>query len=360
MQKLTILLACLTWLTFGGCKSDKDADTATEGVSPQCDAPDGYVAFDVGNHHNQDVRLNTYDEMLELMESAVDEDGNVDGDKFVQAKALYMDETASANLRAKVQERKDEHLDGGPLQGDRIDATIVAFLDFGAEASTALEAHVAAEWVDKSLQEWFFLSVYYELVEPTRQHWDEAFGYFGSHSDNDDAKLQGLALSAFKRDATNGTNLEPEIFNALIDGACILDEALTAADAEELALEDIDGLPAVVEEIDGNLQKVLAFYAGHEAYEMQELLDDGADTDEVVVKTAELVPIMLPLLRIMEERGGDSADRAEQLKTLLADFPLRDGVPDSDALTDTSFIDSLDLAQLLSILEAEYDIEIKG
>lgn len=345
---------------FLGCKKEETASQAID-VSPQCDAPDGYIAFDVGNHQPQDTRLNTFDKMINAMAAAVMADGTVDGSAFKKAKSLYLDAAKSADLQTKVLERLDEHVKGDPPQGERLDETLLAFLDFGAAATTAREAEVAAVWVEITLQEFFFLSVYHELIDPTREHWDEAFGYFGSHSDNDESGLQGLAMMASLRDATNGTNLGAEIFNDLIDGACVLDEALTKADAETLPLKDMPELEGVVEDIDTTLQKVLAYTLGHDAMEIVDLLEaGGTDVDDLTVEAAELVAIATPLIRLMNDRGGASADRADQLQAIIDTLPLADGVPDSAALADDSWIADFDPTAILELIEAEYDIDVKG
>lgn len=353
-------LVLCTMCLFASCKKDTAASIDRE-VSPQCDSPDGYIAFDTGNHQPQDTRLSAYDDMIDLMASAVAEDGNLDGSYFEKAKTLYKDATRSADLQAKVLERLDEHVAGDPLQGDRLNATILAFLDFGVAATTVREAKVAAVWVEITLQEFLFLSVHHELVDPTREHWDEAFGYFGSHSDNDDANLQGLAHEAAARDFTNNTNMGAEIFNDFIDGACVLDEALTKEDVETLPLDEIPELATIVSDIDWNMQQLLAYKTGHDALEIRDLLEaGGSDVDSLTVEASELVALSIPLIRLMKDRGGESADRAKQLQDIIDTLPLADGVPDAVALQDETWIVDFDPMPIVTLVSTEYDIKVKG
>ena len=360
MRFLTVVLTAFAFGLCVGCKQDA-ATGADNGSSPQCANPDGYIAFDVADYQAQDVRLSVYDDILALMDSAVAKDGSVDGSYFDKAKVLYKNATKSADLRSKVLERLDEHVAGSPLQGERLDSTLLSFFDFGAAATTAREAQVAATWVRFTLVEFFFLSVHHEMEDPTREHWDEALGYFGSHSDNDEANVQGLAQLATERDAANNTDLRAEIFNDFIDGACILDEALMKADVETLPLSKIPELGDTVDNIDLNLQKVLAFTAGHDAIEVRDLLEAGGmDVDGLMVEATELVTLFIPLERIMNDRGGKSAQRATQLRQLIDMLPMANGTPDASALQDQAWFENFDPTQIVILLEAEYDISIKG
>lgn len=338
---------------------DGDRDTSSDATAPQCDDPDGYVAFDMTNHESQDQRLSAYAEMLELMSAAVDEDGGVDADKMAEAADIYLDDNASANLREKVMGRVDQHDEDEPAVGEELDASLLAWLDFAKQADTALAARVARQWLDKTLLDFFFLSVHHELLEGTRETWDEAYGYYGSGPHNEEGERLGLSATATDRDDENGTNLSAEIFNALIDGACELDMALTDADTDQLDLADAEALSAIVQDIDGSLQKVLAYSVGHEAYEVAGLIEAGADDlDELTVEAAELLAFARPLVRVMRSRGGDSKERAEELQQLLDVVPLSD--PETLDLEDTGWIEEVDTDRIIELLEAEYDIEVLG
>jgi len=356
--KRAAVAAALCALAACGDSADDDGGAGNgDDVSPQCSAPDGYVAFDSANHQSQDRRLAAHAEMVALMEAALATGAPVDDSKFADALALYTDPVEAAELQIKVQGRLDEHVAGQPLVGDRIDATIVAWLEAGQNATTVLEANLARQWVDKSLQEFFFLSVHHEMLLGAREKWDEAFGYYGSGASNAEDELAGLALTAFKRDGTNGTTLGADIYNGLIDGACQLDMELEEQDSIDVTSTDL--LYDTVRSIDGDLQRVLAYSAGHEAFEMAELLEaDPVDTDEIFVKSAELEAFFLPLERNMLDEGGESKARAEEIRTQLDLMPGAD--PEAVDLTDTTWIDSVDAARILELIEEEFEIEVKG
>ncbi|MDH5672164.1 MAG: hypothetical protein OEZ06_08445 [Myxococcales bacterium] len=349
-----------------GCSSDGDgtgSEVATTSAPLQCDSG-SYVAFDSANHLNQDLRLAAHAEMNTLMKdaaSAMDAgDASAASDMFGAATTIYMEESESASLRVKVMGRLDEHVAGDPVEGERLDATIVKWLEFGSGAQDPLEATVARQWVDKTMTEFFFLSVHHELLAGTRKNWDEAFGYFGSGPDNDEADFRGLASTAFKRDSNNGTSLEPEIFNGLVDGSCEVARALDEAEAEEIDIAGTAVEPIVVD-IDLAMQQVLAYSVGHEAFEMIELLEaDTVDTDEITIKAAELIPFFVPIERIMNDKGGDSAERAAEIRSIVDAMPVSD--PDQMDVGDTSWIDGLGEgpARIIELLEVEYDIEIQG
>jgi hypothetical protein len=332
------------------CSSEDEGPEQNSGLAPQCTSST-YVSFDSGNHANQEIRLQTHAKLISLMKEA----------KFSEAKQLYMDPVPSANLREKVQGRLDEHVAGAPSQGDRLDGTIVAWLEFAVDAPSALESTVARQWVDKTLTEFFFLSVHHEIIAGTRKNWDEGFGYYGSGVDNSESGLLGLAATARKRDDTNGTYLQAEIYNGLIDGSCSLDNGLRSAGADKIAVESVPELATLVASMDLAMQKVLAYSVGHEAFGMRELLAaTPRDDDGITVKAAELIPFFIPLERIMKDKGGDSATRAAEIRSLIDEMPVAD--PSKLDVSDTTWIDGLGDApdRILDAIEAEYGIVVKG
>jgi hypothetical protein len=272
-------------------------------------------------------------------------------------------------LRAKVQGRTNDHLDGNPVRGDYIDATIMKWLNAGIAATTNLEANIAKQMVDKTFTEFFFQSVYHEMVDGSRSHWDEAFGYYGTKSDNDETEHEAFAVTAFKRDATNGTNLNAEIFNNLIDGSCALGKALSAAGKEEIDWKSDTAVSAAITDVDMAMQKILAFSTGHEAFEMQEAFDNSFDitnsehTDEVWIKMAELVPFFVAIEPILLAKGGDSESAAKEIRAFvdMVDFEKLDEVEWMTTFaTDDATTGKSAPQRIIQLLEAEYSIDIKG
>ncbi len=360
----------VTLLTVVACGGDDEANTGAgdvgdgvgQNTSPQC-AGGTYVAFDSANYAKQGTRLLAHAEMVSTVKPAGTDISKAS--LFVDARAMYTDETVSANLRAKVQGRKDDHVDPAALQGDRMDAAIMSAFDTGEAATETVGAQVAKQVIDKTLIEFFYLSVYHEMLLGQRKKWDEAFGYFGSGAENDEGGLRGLAAVALKRDSSNGTNLGTELFNDFIDGSCELDKALTEAGTEEIDPMATPALATIIERIDDNMQKVIAYSAGHEAFEMNEIIVEGfdsTDADDVSrfwVKYAELLSYFKPLETQMNNRGGDSAARAAEIAGYLS-------VADMDDLAAIDWMDGIATAasgdsaasRIVELLSVEYGIDI--
>lgn len=326
-------------------------DAGPEDQPPQCDGAE-YVAFDAANHANQDLRVQAYVDMMALLDEAK-ADPSLASAKFTAAEDLYLN---TASLADKVQGRNDDHLESPTNVGADLHATLLAGFDAGKSASTALEVSLAKQAVDKTLIEFFFLSVHHEMLLGARDKWDEAYGYFGSGPANAEADLKALASVAKKRDDGNGTQLGSTIFNGLVDGTCELARILEAEGKEEIDPREHDALWTIIEETDLAMQKVLAFSAGHEAFEMVEIQGDlAADPtnqaliDEMYVKLAELNPYFRPLERIMSDKGGDSLARAGEIRAAI-DAALAD---DTGA-----WVATFDAAGVLTRLEAEYAIDV--
>lgn len=339
------LVACTPGTGPGG-----DAGAGGD-APPQCDTAE-YIAFDQANHANQDLRVQAYVDMLALMNEAK-ENPALANEKFSAAEELYLN---TASLADKVQGRTDDHLAEQPNVGADLHATLLAGFDAGKAATTSLEVNLAKQAVDKTMIDFFFLSVHHEMVQGAKKNWDEGYGYFGSGPANAEADLKGFASVAKKRDDANGTSLRATIFNGLIDGSCELAKALEAEKADKIDVTAHDALWTIIEETDLAMQKVLAFSAGHEAFEMVEIQEDlAADPanqeliDEMYVKLAELAPYFRPLERIMNEKGGESATRASDIRAEI-DAALSDGTG--------AWVATFDAAGVLEALEAEYSIDV--
>lgn len=318
-----------------------------EGRPPQCDAA-GYVAFDEANHAAQDVRLAAVAQMKELLEAAVAVPAEAAA-KAAAAEDLYRN---SAELQAKVIGRTDDHFAEKPAVGVEIDARILAALEAAAAATTAYEVEVQAEIVDKAFTEFFFLSILHELLAGQAVTWDEAYGYYGSGSDNDLGSLLGFAAVAKKRDDENATALEALVFQKLVDGSCVLAERLAADEVEVVDVRGDAELSKIVETIDGAMTDVLAYSVGHEAWEIDEAKESG-DVQTASVKLVELDGFFRPLERLMQGAGGDSAARATSIRnTVDAALAAVDG-------GDDTWLASFDTSAILLAVETERSIEVR-
>lgn len=339
-------------LALGACGGDDDPTKTPEGPR-QCGTAE-YVAFDAANHTSQDLRLGAFTEMTTLMAEsyAGTFDPAIAAGKFTEAEGLYED---TAELRVKVQGRKDDHFAEQPTVGVQLDETIMFGLEQGKTATTALAAKLAKQKVEKTLVHFLFLSVYHELVQGQAAKWDEAYGYWGAPSDNAEAGRRGFASVATKRDADNGTNLAARVFNALVDGSCELAKALDAADVEAIDWKAVPAVKAAVDDADLRMQEVLAYSSGHEAVDMLELQTSvGTDpkaVEDMWIKLAELDPYFRPIEAIMTGKGGESAARAERIRARI-----------DAAWADPSgaWMPSFEAQAIIDELEAEFGIDIKA
>lgn len=335
---------------LAACGKDEDPGTNTTDQPLQCTSQ-SYVAFDALNHQPQDQRLAAYVQMADLMGAAVDNPA-LAATNFAMAEQLYKN---TAELQVKVQGRTDDHLAAKPNVGMELDRQIVDAFARGKNATTALALDIATETVEKSLLHFFFLSVYHEMAEGTRGTWDEAFGYFGSPADGKEEGRKGLASLATSRDAANGTNLTAEILSGLIDGSCTLTKALTAASKEQIDPRSVTELAATIDSVDLKLQKVLAYYVGHELLEIDELKPmaaaDADARDEIGVKRIEGDLLFRPLERLMNAKGGESQARAGRIRAKL----------DAGANDRTgAWITTFDARSIVNELQTEYGIAIRG
>jgi len=345
-----------------GCGEDAaDAGANPAGAAPAACASGEYVPFDAANYDNQRLRLGAYVQMVAGMKGAAVAtpfDAATARSAFEEARRLY-EETAA--LREKVRGRGDDHLDGAPAVGVELDRRIVKWLLAGAAADTGLEATVAAQWVDKSLIEFFFLSVHHEMVAGARSNWDEAFGYLGAPEDNDEGGRVGLAGVASKRDAAGGTSLAQAVFAGIVDGRCALGRALTASGSESIDPGADADVSAAIAFVDGALRETLAYSVGHEAFEMAELKaalanapDDPALHAEMWIKLAELDPYFRPLERLMVAAGGASKTRAEAIRVTL------DAAWAGWSDRETAWMADFDAAGVIERVEAELGIDVRG
>ncbi len=350
------LLTAVTLGTFA-CGGDMPNTNNTSGQRPiQCRSAD-YIAFDVTNQTNQTLRIQAYVDMVATMkaaESAQPFEPALAATNFAEAKRLYQE---TASLQAKVQGRTDDHFDDRPVVGEAIDAAIIDALAKGANATTSLEAKLARQKVDKQLIHFFYLSVFQEMLLGQRSKWDEAFGYAGMVSDNAESGRKALARVAASRDANNNTDYANSIFNGLVDGACALTEALQAANTEEIDVQSVPALKAAIDGVDADLQRVLAFSAGHPAFEMAEIRASltANPTDELRedmwVKLAELDPYFAPIERLMLRKGGEAEMRA---------LMIRGAIDAAWASANEDWMLTFEAQAIVQALETEFEIDIKS
>lgn len=347
-------LAPLFVLTaLAGCGKDDDTPPIVEEGPRQCGTAE-YVAFDAANHANQDLRVAAFADMTTAMAQGYAEPFSpaTAAAKFSEAQGLYEN---TAELRAKVQGRTDDHFDDKPNVGMEIDAVIMEGFEEGKTATTALAANLAKQKVEKTMIRFFYLSIYHEMVAGKAKNWDEGYGYYGANSTNQESSRKGFSSVATKRDSNNGTSLAAEIFNGLVDGSCELAKALDAADADSVDWKSVPALKTTVETTDRKMQEVLAYSAGHEAFDMVEIqavlaTDPDAPAD-MWIKLAELDPYFAAIEPLMIARGGESAARATRIRAQIdAAWADRSG----------GWMAGFEAQMVIDDLEAEYGIDVRG
>ena len=315
ISRAVLLLAgaALLGAGAGGCGSSDNEKIIEDAKSQNCGAV-MYTAFDPQNHASQDVRVKAQADIAAKADEAI-ADPTKSAALFAEIEALYK---GSAELQAKVLGRADDHFPDDPEAqkvGAVIDGYIVAAIARGKAATTATEANIAKQVIDKSLTWFFYLSVYHELVLGARDKYDEAFGYLGTGPTNDPATLYSIAKTASRRDANNGTSLEPALFQAIIDGSCALDTRLLADGAEAIDWQADATYAAKVREIDETMQKVIALSVGHEFFAPVKDLDP----EEAKVKLFEGAIFFFSIEASMKAVGGQAEADATQIGKALRD-----------------------------------------
>jgi len=342
MKKTLPLL--LAPLAFGLAACDGTTDDPAGKEAGRCEATE-YLAFDPVNHAPQDARLDAIDQMLALFAEA-STDPSTAAAKAKQIRDLY--ESPTTKLAAKIEGRKDVHHPEAPL-GAEMTATIEDALSRLEGATTATEVAIAKQRFEKGgMYRFLFHSVLEELWAPTRQHYDEAYGYLGSGETNAPGARRSLARLATQRDATNGTTLGEELFTHLLDGACALETALDARGADEMNVDDDPAYFAAAQAIDRKMRLAVAASVGHEVYEIGKA---GADVDGARIELHEVDAFFSILERSMS--SGTDAEKA-----LAAD--LRTAVDEAMANEDASWIAAFPADDLLRAIESTFGITVKG
>jgi hypothetical protein len=234
-----------------GCVVEGDDD---DSAAAECSAP--YQPFEAGNYQNQLLRVGAYTQIVAIRKAE-----DFSSADFVTIEDLYIN---TADLQSKVQGRGDDHdyAEAGSI-GDTLDGEIVAAIAAG-KADDAIK--VQGQIIDKTLQRFFYLSVFHEMMKSqaaaaaapdVEAGWDEGFGYFGVA--NDGADQSGIAATLGKRDLEFGVTLVSDVFNGLVDGRCLVADV------------DYAGLVPIIDDVDISMLRGFALSVVHE---MDEYSDD--------------------------------------------------------------------------------------
>ncbi|HSP79338.1 MAG TPA: hypothetical protein VLQ93_12460 [Myxococcaceae bacterium] len=339
---------------LAGCGPETNEDPKPgDAVSARCDeATAEYLAFDVTHHAPQDLRLQKIDEAIALFTVTADELSSV-GARADAVLAIYTDTTA--NLQAKVKGRTDVHFvdDTAAAVGPALDATILGAIEDLRNADTLLKVSLAKQKFEKAgMYRFLYLSVLQELHAPSKKHYDEAYGYFGSGPGNAEAGQKGLARLATKRDGNNGTTLSAELFAALKEGACSLETALAIKGVDSMTLEDDELYARFVRQFDVKLQSVFAYSLGHELFDIEVKKGDAETAYIKLVEGEGFFQTLEPYMHIIP--GSAKATLAAELRSAFDDALSK------AAAGDTSWIAEFDAVGLLGKLETAFGIDVKA
>lgn len=341
MKKMPVsLLVPALMLALAAC------GTSEEGEGPEgggrCDANE-YMAFDPVNHEPQDQRLAAFDEMLAHFDEAQADPSKAEA-KAGEILAIY--ERPSLKLAAKVAGRTDVHDPDAPV-GAEMDEAFRSALDQLKVAATAAEVSIAKQRIEKAgVFRFLYHSVLQELWEPTRQHYDEAYGYLGTGEINAPAGRKGLARLAGKRDQSNDTTIAGELFLDIVDGACAIEKALEERGADKMAVDDDPAYFRIAQSIDRKLRLVIAYSLGHELIGLGK---SGADVDGARVKLEEAEGYFVILERGLARGTGAEADFAAD---------MRAAIDDARAAADDGWVAAFPAAGLQASLEAAFGIHV--
>lgn len=249
------LPVCVAALALGACGDDGGTPQAADAGAQSTE----YEPFSADNFASQLARVAIYEEIV-AARKAVGFDAAACGDLSspavgTLAEIYTRDDAGGGVLQAKVQGRKDDHQ-------YNLDATIGADMDAVITTAIsdcftgALAPKLAGQLVDKTLQWFFYASVYHELVlgiAGAEDKWDEAYGYYGLGTDGDP---RGISVTLIKRDDNFGTTLSGTVLGLFIDGH------------DQIASGVLDTMGQTVDTMDKNLLVAFAYSAAREFVEL--------------------------------------------------------------------------------------------
>jgi hypothetical protein len=333
-----------------GCGKDPEPTPEPQPESHRCDPPTEYLAFNPANSAPQELQLVRIDDILALFDEA-SVNVALAGSKATQALALYQD--SDARLQANVRSRQDLRADPVVLVGPELDATIIGAVDELRQATTAHQVHVARKRLETSgFDRYLYLSVMESLISaPSREHYDQAYGYIGTGPTNAESGRRGLSRMATERDATNGTALEPDLFALVISGACTLEGALEFVGKDTLEPDEDEPYSRMTRMMDARLQNILLASLGHELFAYTQAPTDAPAAQAALIGADGLLRTLEPSL---EQSGAERVQFAADLRAAI-DSALAVSRPD-----EPNWISTFHAQQFLDRLQATWFLEVKG
>jgi hypothetical protein len=350
MQPVGAAVMVLAALAMGCGKSEQPIPEPVPQDSHRCDPPTEYLAFDAASPVPAQLQLQRMDGILALFDEASQNVATA-GSKASQALALY--QAADARLQASVRSRKDMRSSPAALVGPELDSAITGAIEELRTATTVHQVRVARQHADASgLSRFLYLSVMEALLDaPSREHYDEAYGYLGTGQTNTESGRQGLAHLATAHDAVNETALAPDLFRLVIDGACTIEGALLFLGKDSFAPEEDEQYVRITRMIDARLQLVLLYSLGHELFAYTRASTDAQGARLALIGAQGFLRTLEPSLT---QQGEERSQLAQDLRAAI-EASLAASRPD-----DTAWISSFQAQQFLDRLQAAWFINVKG
>lgn len=318
-RRLSLTLATSLVASLGACGgSDSDSPAGADADVKTSE----YVPFSADNSSSQVARVALYEEIVAARKADgfnAAACGDLSSPAAGTLAEIYTrDDDGGGVLQAKVQGRKDDH-------SYNLDATIGVTMDtIITEAITDcfagnLEPKFAGQLVDKTLQWFFYASVYHELVlgiEGAEDKWDEAYGYYGL---GDGESPRGIAVTAIKRDGNFGTTFSETLLDLFIEGH------------EVISSTELTPMNQLVKTMDQNLLTVFAYSTARE-------FADLPTDEEPGVKLAEGMAFFNIIEAQMKDASASDAEFVRaQLDAVTFDAPTSIDAAGIQSRIETSF-----------------------
>ncbi len=297
---LTALLAATSLIACGGGPSGQtpDGDAIVSGRPSSA-----YMPFATANLTEQKAHVDAYERIRAIRAKAdfgASDFGNVAATSPTGGTIadIYVH---TPGLRDKVVARTQDHPYGAGAGtnglGKAMDAVIVKAI---ADGAAGKDPKVHGQIIHKTLQRFFYESVFHGLSERSARGYDVAFGYTGLDVAGDRARAKGIAATAVARDERFKTDFNGTIFQEFMKGKAALDQRFAGARTGVVAKGELPALEAAITEIDKQWLLAFAYSAGYEFVDVAA----NAEPGQVLAEAATYFTIIEDF---MKTRDADAA-----------------------------------------------------
>jgi hypothetical protein len=297
---LTALFAATSLIACGGGSSGQtpDGDAIVSGTPSSA-----YMPFATANLTEQMAHVDAYERIRTIRaktDFAASDFGNLVATSPTGGTIadIYVH---TPGLRDKVVGRTQSHPYGAGAGtnalGKAMDAVIAKAI---ADGAAGKDPKVHGQIIHKTLQRFFYESVFHELSARSATAYDVAFGYTGLDVSGDRSKAKGIAATAVARDERFSTDFHGTIFQEFLKGKAALDQKVAGAATGVVAKGQLPALEAAITEIDQQWLRVFAYSAGYEFVDVAK----NAEPGQVLAEAAMYFEIIEDF---MKTRDADAA-----------------------------------------------------